>query len=359
MVSEQLATFNFKTFFHSDIYPIATPIIVTLLGLAFGLYVNRKIKSYVRDNYDLSGDTFKFVLFKSMQGLPITLSLLFALYILIDVIPLPKAIDSALYCLLLGLGFFSVARILTGSIIAVIELKTAKLGRGSSSGLLTSIISITIYALFTLTFLSQLGVSITPLITALGIGSMAIAFGLQETMANLFAGIQLVLSKQIRIDDFIKLSSGEIGKVSDISWRFTTILSSKGNAIIIPNQKMASATVTNYNMPQKELSVVVEVGVSYDSDLDKVERVALEVANEVTQELEGSITKPPALFFQTFGESAITFNVILHPSEFVNKNPMRHAFIKALAARFRAEHIQIPFPVRTIVRAENAEKDFE
>ena len=124
-----------------------------------------------------------------------------------------------------------------------------------------------------------------------------------------------------------------------------------GNTIIVPNQKLASSVLTNYDMPAQEISVAIPVGVSYASDLDEVERVTLEVANEVMEAFDHDVESDPVVRFHTFGDSAIEFNVVLRTSSFVNQFLLKHEFIKALTRRYREEGIDIPFPVRTIVQA--------
>ena len=179
---------------------------------------------------------------------------------------------------------------------------------------------------------------------------MAVALGLQETLANIFSGLHLILSKQLRLGDYIRLSSGEEGRVTDITWRFTTLLGGSGNVIVVPNQKIASAILTNFSMPKQALSISVPVGVSYDSDLEQVERVTLEVAREVMERVDHKLDQEPAVRFHTFADSSINFNVILHSSEFANQFLLKHEFIKALTKRYRQEGIEIPFPVRTIIQ---------
>jgi small-conductance mechanosensitive channel len=100
---------------------------------------------------------------------------------------------------------------------------------------------IVVFAVGILTILETLGIPIIPLFTALGIGGLAVALGLQDTLSNLFAGIQVIAAKQIRPGDYVKLELGEEGYVTDITWRYTTIRSSPNNRIIVPNAKVSSA----------------------------------------------------------------------------------------------------------------------
>ena len=123
----------------------------------------------------------------------------------------------------------------------------------------------------------------------MGIGGLAVALALQDTLSNLFSGLQIIASRQVRIGDYVKLNTGEEGYVTDITWRNTTIRAIPDNMIIVPNSKLASTILTNYHQPAKVMSVIVQIGVSYDSDLAKVEKITLEVAKEILREIEGGI----------------------------------------------------------------------
>ena len=199
--------------------------------------------------------------------------------------------------------------------------------------------------------LQNLGIDITALITALGIGGIAIALALQDTLGNLFAGIQIILSKQVRQRDYIRLSSGEEGWVTDVKGRNTTIQTfPDGNLVTVPNSMLASSIVKNFSMPKRALWVTLEVGVSYDSDLNHVEAVAHEVASQVLAEVDGGLPgEDPIVRFHTFGDSSVNFDVRMMVREFESQGPVRHEFIKRLHARFGEEDIEIPFPIRTVM----------
>ena len=199
--------------------------------------------------------------------------------------------------------------------------------------------------------LQNLGIDITALITALGIGGIAVALALQDTLGNLFAGIQIILSKQVRQGDYIRLSSGEEGWVTDVKGRNTTIQTfPDGNLVTVPNSMLASSIVKNLSMPRRALWVTLEVGVSYDSDLQHVETVALVVAQQVLDEVDGGVPgEDPIIRYHTFGDSSINFDVRMMVREFRSQGPVKHEFIKRLHRRFGDEGIEIPFPIRTVM----------
>ncbi len=132
-----------------------------------------------------------------------------------------------------------------------------------TTGLVYGIVKGTIMMIGILIILTVLGISITPLITALGVGGLAVALALQDTLANLFAGIHILMEKSIRIGDFIKLESGQEGFVEDITWRTTRVKMLPSNMVIIPNGVLAKSIVTNYYLPEKRMSLLIPVSVSY------------------------------------------------------------------------------------------------
>lgn len=200
-----------------------------------------------------------------------------------------------------------------------------------------------------LVLLSTLGISITPIIASLGITSLAVALALQPTLENFFSGVQLVMDKPVRVGDFIELDSGEQGFVEKIGWRSTWIKMLANNTIIIPNSILSNSKIINYFYPERELSVPVEVGVHYDSDLEQVEQVTLEVAKEILATHKWGVADYDTfVIFHTFDDSSINFTVMLRTKEYFNRFFIKSAFIKALHARFAEEGITIPYPIRAI-----------
>ncbi len=203
--------------------------------------------------------------------------------------------------------------------------------------------------------LNGLGRSITPILTALGVGGLAVALALQDTLSNLFAGFYVTIAGQIRVGDYVRLESGEEGYVADIGARSTRIRMLANNLILVPNAKLAQAIVTNYHLPDPELAVLVQVGVDYSSDLKHVERVTCDVARHVQQTVAGGVaTFDPVIRYHTFADSSINFTVSLRAKEYVDQYLLKHEFIKSLQERYAHEGIRIPFPIRTVVHRDAA-----
>ncbi|HLD56362.1 MAG TPA: mechanosensitive ion channel family protein [Candidatus Omnitrophota bacterium] len=219
----------------------------------------------------------------------------------------------------------------------------------ASRGILQGLIRGTIIGLGILIFLDLLGISVTPILASLGIGSLAVALGLQETLTNFFAGIYITIDKPVQVGDFIKLESGEEGYVTEVGWRATRIRMLPNNTVIVPNQKLMSTIITNYYLPSPDLAVLVQVGVHYDSDLKKVEEVTIDVGRQIMKTIQGGVPEfEPFIRYHTFDSSSINFTVILRGKEFVDQYLVKHEFIKALHERYKKEGITIPYPMQTL-----------
>jgi small-conductance mechanosensitive channel len=201
-----------------------------------------------------------------------------------------------------------------------------------------------------LTLLHYLKIEITPYLTALGVGGLAVALALQDTLSNLFGGFYVTVAGQIRMGDYIRLNSGEEGYISDISWRSTTIRGLNNNLIIIPNANMAKATITNFNLPDKRTGVPIQVGVDYSCDPDRVESVLLDVARKAAAELPAILEDPAPVvrFSPGFGDSALQFTLTCQVAEFAEQFRVQHELRKRILKRFREEGIDMPFPTRTV-----------
>jgi small-conductance mechanosensitive channel len=226
-----------------------------------------------------------------------------------------------------------------------------------TTGLAYGILKGTILVLGSLIILSVLGISITPLITALGVGGLAVALALQDTLANLFAGIHILVEKSIRVGDFIRLETGQEGYVDDITWRTTRIRMLPNNMVVIPNSKLSQSIVTNYYLPEKRMSLLIPISVSYSSNPEKVERILIEETKKAVGEIPGLLGDPEPFvrFIPGFGESSLDFTLICQVKEFVDQYLAQHELRKRIFKRFGEEGIDIPFPHRTVYMREEKE----
>ncbi|HJW97384.1 MAG TPA: mechanosensitive ion channel family protein [archaeon] len=202
--------------------------------------------------------------------------------------------------------------------------------------------------------MDRLGVEITTVVATLGIGGLAVALALQDTLSNFFAGAYTTVDKPIRVNDFIELETGERGYVLEIGWRTTKIKKLDNNILIIPNNKIAQNRIINYDAGESWMTAGLACGVAYDSDLDKVESVAIDVTKKVMKEHAG-ITDfkkhTPSVRFSEFGDSNIKFNLWFDVKKATDQFRVKHELIKALKKRFDKEGIEISYPVRKLEMA--------
>jgi small-conductance mechanosensitive channel len=226
-----------------------------------------------------------------------------------------------------------------------------------TTGLAYGILKGTIFVIGFLIMLTDLGISIAPLITALGVGGLAVALALQDTLANLFAGVHILMEKSVRIGDFVKLETGQEGHVVDITWRTTRVRMPSNNMVVIPNSKLSQSVVTNYYLPEKRMSLPISVSVSYSTDPEKVEKILVEEAKKGAGDIPGLLAEPEPVvrFIPGFGESSLDFTLVCQVAEFADQYLAQHELRKRIFRRFKEAGIDIPFPQRTVYIREEKE----
>lgn len=341
---------------HTLLDLLLVPVCIVCAALTVGIIADRLIRRYVNRHLAVEESTWKYVLIRSMHGVPIFFSFIIGLYWAIDAVEISPTLTKLFSYLLFTSNVLTITRVIARTVDGVITMYFERSDKNlPKTTLLNSILIGVIYAMGVLVILQYYGISIAPILTAAGVGGMAVALALQETLANIFAGLHLILSKQLRLGDYIKLSSGEEGRVTDITWRFTTIIPvGASNTIVIPNKTIAGANITNYSLPSNQINISVPIGVAYDSDLVLVERVTVETAREVLARVDEDASANPVVRFTDFGESSIDFVVVLQSSLFDHQGVIKHEFIKALTERYRKEGIDMPYPIRTIIQEQEA-----
>ena len=198
--------------------------------------------------------------------------------------------------------------------------------------------------------LDSLSISISPLLTTLGIGGLAVALAFKDTLANFFAGLYILADRPIQVGDYIKLEGGPEGYVEEVGWRSTRIRTLPNNIVVIPNSKVSESIITNYFLPERRMSLMLNIAVSYSSNSRRVEEILMEEATRAASEIEGLLAEPAPMvrFIPGFGESALNFTLICQVREFVDQYYVQHELRHRIFERFRKEGIEIPFPQRTV-----------
>ncbi len=341
----------------AQIQQLILPVVFCVLGLLGGVVGDRIIYKKVK----------RFVIKKQIPGSEIIVNSLHRIILLWFVLAgfyaaiisypdLTSNIDRALQKIITVIFLLSVTLVaarLTAGFVTLFISRSEEL----SASLISNIAKTAVLVIGTLILLQTLGIEITPIITTLGISGLAVGLALKDTLENLFSGFYLIISKQVRTGDYVKLDGGHEGYVTDITWRNLIIKELSNNVIIVPNSKLATAIFTNCHLPVKEITLTINVGVDYDSDLEHVEQVTVEVAKEIMEEVAPQLkTNVPFIRYHNFGDFSIDFKVYIRVNEFFDQRIARHIFIKKLHKRFQKEGIKIPFPVRELynMSAENA-----
>ncbi len=216
------------------------------------------------------------------------------------------------------------------------------------------IVSVLVYLIAAMVVLSQFNIQIGPLLAGLGVAGLAIAFGLQETMANLFSALFLVMDKSINIGDWIQLEDGTKAYIEDISWRSVRIRTIAGNTVIVPNSKFVGQNISSYDWPNRAFYTNIKVGVAYDTDLEKAEYVALQAAEKVIRDLKiGDSDNNPIVRWRGFGDSSIDCLIIVKIDKVQDEGNVQHALIKQIKKDFEEAGIEIPFPQRVVHQAKS------
>jgi small-conductance mechanosensitive channel len=212
------------------------------------------------------------------------------------------------------------------------------------AGLSHTLTYVVLLSIAALMLLRMFDVEITPLLTALGVGGLAVALALQDTLANFFAGIHILIEEPMVVGDFIRLSSGEEGVVRDIGWRTTRVQTGVANTIVIPNTKITSGILTNYSMPERRVFADVTILTGLDADPERVKRIALEVAAQTDAVLKQYA--PVFLFDPGVLQTHMGFKLLVQISSQTEKGGVQSAIRVKLLERFRMEGVPLPGPER-------------
>jgi small-conductance mechanosensitive channel len=290
--------------------------------------------------------------FVSAMRMPSVLwCIVLALAVSVEVAELPTRLARQVSLVLQAAIILSVtitlAHVLSSLVRAAGERRALGVG---VTGWATGSVRLVVTIIGLLVLLSSLGIQITPILTALGVGGLAVALALQDTLQNLFAGMHLLADKPIRVGDYVKLGDGEEGYVVDVGWRSTRLRMLQNSVIIVPNHKVAQSTITNYDLPDSRVALRIRVAVGHGEDPDHIERLLLEEATRGIGHVPGLLAdpKPSAMLIPGFGDSSLDFTLVCHVASFVDQFEVQHQLRKRVLARLREESIEMPYPSRTV-----------
>lgn len=337
------------TFIQDHWVSIALPVGSVIAGYFVGFILEKIAVRYLLKWSARTSHAFDDVLAQGLNGVLRMSLLLLSLFLVLQFIEIDDVVKNGVETGIAVCAILVAALYLSRTLSGLADNYSREIYGGRSSSLIRVVARTIVIIIGLLVVLSKLGISITPILTALGVGGLAVALALQDTLANFFAGIQLLATRKFRPGDFVELKDNQSGYINDISWRDVTLRTVHNNLIVVPNSEFGKSIVKNYNFPAGDFTSEVTVGVHYDSDLDFVEQVALEVARDVESRFGTPGQSPgPYLWFSSFADSAIEFRVMLQTNDYRSHFKLKHEFVKHLHKRFNKENIEIPYPIRNL-----------
>jgi len=193
--------------------------------------------------------------------------------------------------------------------------------------------------------LKHFNYDILSLVTALGIGSLAIGMAAKDTLANMISGFTLMIDRPFRIGDRIQLSGGQLGDVQDIGLRSTKIKTMDNQLLIIPNSDLCNTILTNQAFPDVRAKGRINIGVAYGSDVEQVKALLVTTALEVSEVLRDP---PPEAYFTAFGDSALQMALFFWVDEYTKVFPITDRINTLLLRRLAEKGITIPYPTTSV-----------
>ncbi|MCX6650240.1 MAG: mechanosensitive ion channel [Methanomassiliicoccales archaeon] len=203
--------------------------------------------------------------------------------------------------------------------------------------------------------LSLFGYDLTIILAGLGFMGIVIGYAAQATLANFFAGLQMMFDRPFKIGDLLRLDNGDICAVRNIGMRSTTLYNTFTNELaIVPNNDIANKKIVNMVQPDRLLKIAVSVGVAYGSDVELVKKLMLEAAMALPEVLKDP-EHPTVVRFLDFADSSLEFTAYIWINDLGKQFKVGSDYRSELLRRFSEHKINIPFP-QTVVWLKDMEK---
>nr|WP_246551806.1 mechanosensitive ion channel domain-containing protein [Geobacter hydrogenophilus] len=284
---------------------------------------------------------------------PASLLVVFAgLYYAVRSLPFPEKVHLVSSGAVYILNIIVLTIIVERAIAEFLEWYGAKLAERHGAGVdrqiippLEKIVTIFLVGIALMVTLRHFDYDIFSVVTALGIGSLAIGMAAKDTLANMISGFTLMVDRPFRIGDRIQLTSGQWGDVIDIGLRTTKIKTVDNTLLVIPNSELCNTTLINLAFPDVRAKGRVNVGVGYESDVEKVKGIMVQAALSAPEVLHDPA---PEVFFVSFGESALNMSLFFWVEDYTRVFATTDIINEHIINRFRENGITIPYPIRTV-----------
>jgi small-conductance mechanosensitive channel len=265
-----------------------------------------------------------------------------------------QGLERLLYFALL----LSVGHAIARTVSAVLKWYVTEIDYGQKSRLgdvfpiLSKLAKAAVYFTILVILLSELGIEIGPLIAGLGVAGLAVALALQDSLKNFFAGIYILADKPVRKGDFIAVdseTSGIRGWIEEIGWRSTRMRTRSGYTYVLPNERLASSVMINYDKHKGPKRVEALVGAEYGADPEKVFAALKQACQEATTALDSAEKDvAPIVRQERYADSSIEFRAIIHVKSYLDVADALSELNKQIHRSFKKNGLNIPFPIRTL-----------
>jgi len=329
--------------------PWIWPSAILIAWVALGFFLGRRVVRFLTKRAEASANAYDDLIAPRLRR-PLQLSvILVGINLWAQLAPVPVEVGNVV-------GVLSKAGIIILVLLTVdaaiqswmqVRSRSSRV-MATSGGVLRTTARVVVFIIGTLMVLTAVGIDVTPLVASLGVGSLAVGLALQKTLEDFVAGLLLAADQPVRIGDFVEVE-GLAGTVLQIGWRSARLETRERSHVIVPNSILAQSRLVNRSRPEEQVEFVIEVGVHYDSDLEHVAKVCVEVADALHErDPRAAPGYKPRANVVSFGGSSIDFVVWCSAQRFLDHYGLKDAMMRALRARFAAEGINIPYPIRTL-----------
>jgi small-conductance mechanosensitive channel len=323
-----------------------------LLGKIINLFLKRIVSVFTAKTKTTLDDDLVRAIKKPLFYLILLFGLNYALLSIVYLESHSSLITKITTVLAIVILFFLIKRVINAIVKWYSYELYPRIKRGTEYKNLTifnKVFDILLFLIFLVIVLRYLGVEITALVASLGIGGLAVALALQQTLGDLIAGVSIIGDKSLRIGDYVEFENGLGGYIDDVSWRTSRIKTLGNNYVIIPNTQLAQSIATDYSFGTTQTSIGVTIYVSYRNDLDKVEKIAKRLQR---RSRKPSRVRPEAKSQSSGSRSSRTITSwpqSISINSFTDKWLVKHEYMKRLKKAFEKNHIEISYPTREII----------
>lgn len=222
------------------------------------------------------------------------------------------------------------------------RIKTIKGIKSSNKALITKAFQIFVYFFGFIIGLDVLGIDLTGLAVFSGAVGIGIGFGLQKITSNFISGLILLFEKSVENDDLVELADGTYGFIRHTGARYTLIETFEGKEIMIPNEDFITNRVTNWTFSNSKGRVEINIGISYESDIEKAMELILEAAKEHPRCVDDP---EPSCYLREFADSSVNFLLFFWVADVTEgRFKPKSDVMRSIWKKFKEHNITIPYP---------------